>query len=204
LRIIDGWYYTRFAGRRQGEARNGYGEDRSHSAIRVGVGRGNTDAEIETAIATIAAFEPLPRLVRLWTASEAARDAYAAQVAALPPYLRATRREDYWFDKLDADPLSDTRALPWERTLDDPTFVRAGVYPREMEDKWFVYECDGTVHCHRSWTGYEIFSFRIRGARLDQLQVCADPERFKGAGDDAKSLELANWFVDSLASGRLR
>jgi O-acetyl-ADP-ribose deacetylase (regulator of RNase III) len=160
----------------------------------------------ETAVATIAAFEPLPPLVRIWTNSEAAYEAYAARVAALPAYLRATRREDYWFDKLEADPLSATHALPWERTLegDEAAFVRAGVYPREMEDKWFVYECDGTVHCHRSWTGYEIFSFRIRGALLDQLQVCADPERFKSAGDDVKALELADGFIDSLASGRLR
>jgi hypothetical protein len=144
--------------------------------------------------------------VRIWTASEAARDAYAARVAALPPYLRATRRDDYWFDKLEADPLSATRAFAWQRELhgDEAAFVRAGVHPREMEDKWFVYECNGTVHCHRSWTGYEIFSFRIRGSLLDQLQVCADPERFKSAGDDVKALELADGFIDSLASGRLR
>jgi cysteine desulfurase len=33
----------------------GYGEDRAHSAIRIGLGRGNTDAEIDMAIATIVA-----------------------------------------------------------------------------------------------------------------------------------------------------
>jgi len=33
----------------------GYGEDRAHSAIRIGVGRGNTDAEIDAEVATIGA-----------------------------------------------------------------------------------------------------------------------------------------------------
>jgi hypothetical protein len=165
----------------------------------------------ETAVATVAAFldtwPPPLRLVRFWAADEPTFEAYAAAVAALPGWFRRARREDFPWAAVEGDPFSATRALRWQRELDADAadLVRAGAVAREMEEKWFIYEAAGVVHLHRSWTGFEIFSFRIReaaggGAILDQLQVCDDPERYKG--DDEHALLFVDGMVDRLASGR--
>jgi len=112
-----------------------------------------------TAVESIAAYlersPTTPRLVRIYTARDAAYSAYTTRVDALGGELRAARRTDYWFDRNDDDPVSATRPLRWQRPLDETeaAFVRAGLVPREMEHKWFVYETGSTVHCQRSGPG---------------------------------------------------
>lgn len=129
--------------------------------------------------------------MRFWTSDEAARFAYQRQVDRLSFTLRPTRREDYWFADLEEDPYSATRPVAFERALDDDeaTLVRAGLGASDMKQKWFAYADGDRLHLHRSWTGYEVFSLRLRtvrgrpGVLLDQLQVCDDRERYSPEDD---------------------
>jgi len=38
-----------------------------------------------------------------------------------------------------------------------------------MEDKWFVFEEDGTLHLHRSWTGIEVYRIRFEPEGADRV-----------------------------------
>jgi hypothetical protein len=40
--------------------------------------------------------------------------------------------------------------------------IKLGLEPQMMEDKWYVYLEDNIVHCHRSWTGYEVYRAEIK------------------------------------------
>jgi len=39
--------------------------------------------------------------------------------------------------------------------------VRYGLFPEQMEDKWFVFFEDGRLRFHRSWTGMKIYEVKI-------------------------------------------
>ncbi|MFD7596960.1 ADP-ribosylglycohydrolase family protein [Kitasatospora sp. NPDC059812] len=66
--------------------------------------------------------------------------------------------------------------------------IRAGLRPREMEDKWVSHTAEGVLHLHRSWTGFEIWSVRVApvrggGWRPGSALAEAHPDRFRGAAD---------------------
>jgi hypothetical protein len=46
-------------------------------------------------------------------------------------------------------------------TRADFDYIMAGVIPREMEDKWFVFYEEPWLYVHRSWTGYCIFKVQF-------------------------------------------
>jgi hypothetical protein len=61
-------------------------------------------------------------------------------------------------------PFKEPVTSPWKHPI-EPKFVARillGVYPLEMEDKWFIYaegpgtDAHFTVHIYRSWTGLKI------------------------------------------------
>ncbi len=61
-----------------------------------------------------------------------------------------------------------------------------------MNEKWWAFFDGQHLRMFRSWTGYEIFSLRVRprqdgrpGAVLDQLQVCDDRSRYEASDPDA-------------------
>ncbi|MFJ2808898.1 hypothetical protein [Kitasatospora sp. NPDC087271] len=65
--------------------------------------------------------------------------------------------------------------------------IRAGLRPREMEDKWVSHTAEGVLRLHRSWTGFEIWSVRVTpvrgGWRPGSALAEAHPDRFRGAAD---------------------
>ena len=46
-------------------------------------------------------------------------------------------------------------------TQSEMDFIRNGVIPGQMEDKWFIYFADDALHFHRSWTGFCIYIARL-------------------------------------------
>jgi len=42
-------------------------------------------------------------------------------------------------------------------TPDEARLVQAGFVPRGSDDRWFLFVEEGTLYCHRSWTGECIF-----------------------------------------------
>ena len=96
-----------------------------------------------------------------------------------------------------------TRPLPFNRTriLLERRFdrgewaaLRRGFVPTEMEDKWFVFEDEGWLYFHRSWTGYGVYWVRLfdkpTGGDIVEAWVSRDRDQYKGASaeDDVRRL----------------
>jgi hypothetical protein len=66
-----------------------------------------------------------------------------------------------------ATPMPSSRPLAYSRMLSSAEVegLLEGFKPLSMDDKWFFFAEEGVVHMHRSWTGEEIYSFRV--SRLD-------------------------------------
>jgi hypothetical protein len=84
-----------------------------------------------------------------------------------------------------------------------------GLVPREMEDKWFIYEDRGAVYFHRSWTGACIFRVRFEAAkgryRVAEVLVSRDPEQYAGGQterDEQYEPRLLRFLIDNLLLGR--
>ena len=82
--------------------------------------------------------------------------------------------------------------------------IRLGLIPEAMEDKWFIYWLDDTLHCHRSWTGSSIYvvHFAIAGdaARMVSAEVSRDPTQYKGTSDE-HDRALISYLIDILLLG---
>jgi len=46
-------------------------------------------------------------------------------------------------------------------TQSEMDYIRNGVIPGQMEDKWFIYFADDALYFHRSWTGFCIYIARL-------------------------------------------
>ena len=72
-------------------------------------------------------------------------------------------------------------------TRADFDYIAAGVIPREMEDKWFVFYEEPWLYVHRSWTGYCIFKVRFEVVEevsgISEVWVNRDAEQYKETGD---------------------
>lgn len=85
-------------------------------------------------------------------------------------------------------PLPEARATlsadSFARTYTPVQFawLKQGVVPREMEDKWFVFYEAPWLYLHRSWTGYAIFQARFEeraaGVTLVEALVNQDPAQY--------------------------
>lgn len=89
-------------------------------------------------------------------------------------------------DSWQTTPMSSSRVeLPivLRLTLDEFERVKRGNIPEEMEDKWFVFQEDGWVYFHRSWTGYCIYQLRFEQegdeAVVREAWVTRDPEHYR-------------------------
>lgn len=69
-----------------------------------------------------------------------------------------------------------------ERTFadDELASLRLGLVPRDMDDRWFVFQEENCVYLHRSWTGDCIFILHLDAAnQRHTVTVNADPKQFK-------------------------
>ena len=72
---------------------------------------------------------------------------------------RIAKRDDW-----KAIVMPDSRStIAFTRQYSDREFGRlsAGLIPREMEDKWFIYYEEPDLYLHRSWTGYCVYQVRF-------------------------------------------
>lgn len=103
-----------------------------------------------------------------------------------------------------------TKALPSERVtirLDrkfspqEIMLIRAGLVPKEMEDKWFIYWKDDTLFFHRSWTGNCIYVVRFAVEddiyQIIEADVNRDPQQYKETSDK-RDAEMIFYLVDVL------
>jgi len=76
--------------------------------------------------------------------------------------------------------------------------IRHGLLPEQMEDKWFSYFENGSVHFHRSWTGAKIFEAKIQKSDdsyiISEFAVERDTDIYKST-DDASDAETLFFLI---------
>jgi hypothetical protein len=76
--------------------------------------------------------------------------------------------------------------------------VYFGLYPEQMEDKWFAFMEHRRLRVHRSWTGHPTYEFafdlRHEGFTVSRLQVVDDPDVYERGPDRHEAL-MADWFL---------
>lgn len=108
-------------------------------------------------------------------------------------------------------PLPAARAqLAVERSYgpDEMTWIRAGLAPLSMDDRWFLYWQGRTLHCLRSWTGFCVFEVRFEeaadgSARIVEALANRDPQQYQPSEPDEDGTELLE-LIDTLLLGPLR
>ncbi len=92
--------------------------------------------------------------------------------------------------------------LTFERAFsnEERARIKAGLLPKEMEDKWFIYFENDTLFFHRSWTGYCIYQVHFaedeNGFRALSVDINRDPEQYREDNDEI-DLQLLNRLIDS-------
>ncbi len=101
-------------------------------------------------------------------------------------------------------PLPVDRArLALERSFDpiDWAALKVGFIPEEMEDKWFIYEEDGWLNFHRSWTGVCVYRVDFQkapnGMEIAEAWVNRKTDEYSCV-DDAYDAGVLSWLIDVL------
>lgn len=122
-----------------------------------------------------------------------------AHIAAMRAHL-APPTSKSWKTK----PLPSERApLKLQRSFTAPewTAMQRGSIPEAMEDKWFIYEKNGRLSFHRSWTGVCIFRLRFRetatGIEIAEAWVNRKKDQYSCV-DDRYDAGLVLWLIDVL------
>ena len=65
------------------------------------------------------------------------------------------------------EPFTEGVPLPYRMSLDSGQFswVKQGLIPQAMEDKWFIYYEDPHLFLHRSWTGEPVYRLTLNSVQ---------------------------------------
>lgn len=92
-----------------------------------------------------------------------------------------------------------------EFTAEEFGRISRGLVPECMEDKWFVYLKDNTLHLHRSWTGHCIYQveFGCDGDKcsVERVTVNRDPSQYNER-DDLYDARLLDFLIRNLLLGQ--
>ena len=102
--------------------------------------------------------------------------------------------------------LREQGALVRRFSAAELALLRLGLIPRDMDDRWFIYLVNNTLHFHRSWTGHEIFQLPLTptpdgGAATTTFWVSRDPAEYRGTSADADRDTLTS-LIDRLLLDR--
>ena len=64
------------------------------------------------------------------------------------------------------EPFKQCVPTPYHAAFDPKQLIRlkAGLIPRAMEDKWFIYYEQPELFFHRSWTGQPVYRLTLAGS----------------------------------------
>jgi hypothetical protein len=111
-----------------------------------------------------------------------------------------------WRRKCKPMPTEHVR-VKWDRTFTPDEWQRVcrGLIPRQMEDKWFIFAENDTVHFHRGWSGFCIYEMLVEqtksGASVQAVLVNRDQEQYRWT-DDAYELDLLDFIISNLMLGQ--
>lgn len=104
-------------------------------------------------------------------------------------------------------PMPEARArVPYVRTFGPAEYVRLrrGLVPKQMEDKWFIFQESAWLYLHRSWTGTCVYMVKLReeggGAVVDEAWVNRAPDEYRETDTEHDAKMLA-FLVDRLLLG---
>jgi hypothetical protein len=98
------------------------------------------------------------------------------------------------------------RAIPFSASYSAGEFdiISAGLIPKEMEDRWFIYYESGWLYLHRSWTGFCIYKVRFEPCndKMSAIEtiVNRDPAQYSETSD-ARDVEFLGRLLDRLLQG---
>lgn len=101
-----------------------------------------------------------------------------------------------------------TARLALEASYDSAEFaaISRGLVPASMDDHWFVFEENGVVSIHRSWTGIAVYrvGFERAGDRYRAVEalVNRDPDQMTTAPDPAAELRQLRFLLDGVLLGK--
>jgi len=107
------------------------------------------------------------------------------------------------------EPFTDGKPILYKAVWGDDQFarIRAGLVPRQMEDKWFIFYEDPHVFFHRSWTGQPIYRLTVAritdGYEVTEALSSLDFEKEAGA-DPIYQVKLLDFLVCTLLLGKPR
>lgn len=93
--------------------------------------------------------------------------------------------------------------LPFEKEFSQKEMeqLSAGLIPRGMEDKWFIYYDNDTLHFHRSWSGFLLYQLAFlhndTGSKIARAIFNRDPSQYNQP-DDAYDIQLLHYLIDNL------
>lgn len=107
------------------------------------------------------------------------------------------------------EPMPDeTDSLDFYKIFSSEEFerVKAGLIPREMEDKWFIYYDNHALNIHRSWTGFHIYSITIlphedNTYSITRTIVNRNQEQYNQQ-NNAYDVSLLNYLIERLLLGK--
>lgn len=139
--------------------------------------------ECATALLPVAIPQGAARFEQLSLVAFSEPDAAQLRDAVSERTRPAARRGDVRTQPLpEAHAVLAEESLQRTYTLVQFAWLKKGVVPREMEDKWFAFYEAPWIYLHRSWTGHCIFQARFEegsaGARLAEVHVNRDPEQY--------------------------
>jgi hypothetical protein len=105
-------------------------------------------------------------------------------------------------------PMSEQRApLAYQARFSAEEIVELarGFIPREMEDKWFIFQEGEWLYFHRSWTGLGVYAVRLReengGGVIAEAWVARDAQHSTPSADE-RDVGVLRFLVDRLLLGR--
>lgn len=109
-------------------------------------------------------------------------------------------------DSWKREPFVSGIAVPYQASFTSSQLERlsAGLVPKQMEDKWFVYYEEPFLFLHRSWTGQPVFRVKLRtsetGADVEEALV-SGAQNPEGA-EVGYQAQLLDFLVSNLLLGQ--
>lgn len=124
---------------------------------------------------------------------------FAGEDPMPPKHKKATR--DSWTTR-DMPYRHENFYLGLEITEAEKQVLEYGHIPDAMEDHWFMYYADDTIHYHRSWTGYCMFEAKVEpcGDHFVVAEACVNryPGHYKGTDLEYDKYLLARLIMSEI------
>ncbi|MEI7989939.1 MAG: hypothetical protein WCI88_12950 [Chloroflexota bacterium] len=102
---------------------------------------------------------------------------------------------------------SSTTKLVFNRSFTNQEFalLSAGLIPKDMEDRWFIFMDGDWLYFHRSWSGFCVYQIRFEQEGEIYVVVKAianrDPEQYRGT-DNQYDADFIGFLIDDFLLGK--